>query len=94
MNETSRDFYEATSRVLIRAFALGMALQLFWLIMLLALDHQWVVDLHSRAIGGSITLEQFVMLNYTALTAMKIFCMTVFLIPWLAIRWALRDSRD
>lgn len=88
----ARAFYETTARILIHAFALGVALQLFWLAMLTGLDKQWVVDFHNRIIGASITVDQFVMISYVGLFALKMFCLCVFLIPWLAIRWALKQQ--
>jgi hypothetical protein len=90
----ARVFYELTARILIRAFALGAGLLLLWLVIYLLLDKAWVAELHSKFMGTTITAQQLGVgeLNYYGLGATKLFIYFVFLVPWLAIRWALKKN--
>lgn len=88
----ARAFYETTARILFRAFLLGAGFQLLWLAVYLLFDVQWVATMHSRFMGEgvAITAQQIGELTYYGLIGVKTFVFLVFLIPWLAIRWALR----
>lgn len=88
----ARAFYELTARILIRAFALGAGLLLLWLVIYLLLDKVWVAVLHSKFMGTTITAQQLGQMNYYGLGATKLFIYFVFLVPWLAIRWTLKNN--
>ena len=88
----ARAFYELTARILIRAFAVGAALLLLWLVVYLLLDKAWVAELHSKFMGTTVTAQQLGEINYYGLGATKLFIYFVFLVPWLAIRWTLKKN--
>ena len=92
----ARAFYETTARILFRAFLLGAGLQLLWLGVYMLFDSQWVAEVHSRFMGEGVTItaQQIGELTYYGVAVVKTFVFLVFLIPWLAIRWALKKRAD
>jgi len=89
VDERLRAQAELAASVLLRCFALGIALMLFWLAFVLV-GTDLAVAIHGRLF--SVTREQFIMLNYVGMGLFKLFIFAVFLIPYVAIRWTLRGS--
>lgn len=67
------------------AFLLSVGLQLFALAMLLGL-HDWAYGIHSRLFA--LTAEQFDLATYSFLGLMKTLGLTLFFVPWAALRIA------
>ena len=61
----ARAFYELTARILIRAFAVGAALLLLWLVVFLLLDKTWVAELHSKFMSTTVTAQQDMSLTWS-----------------------------
>jgi hypothetical protein len=59
------------------------------LVFLLATDWMYAMNLR----WFSITHEQFVLVNYCGMAAVKLFVYLVFLIPYICVRLVLRKSR-
>ncbi len=92
MNEQNscRDGLEMAAQVLIRCFLGGVILLLLWFgAILLAPD--WLYTTNAR--WFAITREQFVLVNYCGIAAVKIFVYVVFLIPYICVRLVLRKNR-
>jgi len=89
VDERLRAQADFVASVLLRSFALGMALMLLWLgVFLFGMD--MVVAIHGRLFG--VTREQLVILNYGGMGLFKLVLFAAFLIPYAAIRWTLRGS--
>ena len=86
MDENASAHAELIGRVLIRAFALGMGLLMIWFVFLLV-GKDFAFRIHTALFG--ITEQQFMLINYAGMGLLKIFAFAVFLVPYIAIRWAM-----
>ena len=89
VDERLRAQAQLVASVLLRSFAVGMALLLLWFAVFL-FGTDLVVAIHGRLFG--VTREQLVILNYGGMGLFKLVLFAAFLIPYVAIRWALRGS--
>lgn len=89
VDERLRAQAQLAASVLLRCFALGMALLLFWFVFFLV-GTDLAVAIHGRLF--SVTREQLIMLNYVGMGLFKLVIFAVFLIPYVAIRWTLRTN--
>lgn len=92
MNEQNscRDGLEMAAQVLIRCFIGGVILLLVWFfVFLMAAD--WLYAVNAK--WFSVTREQFVLVNYCGIAAVKLFVYVVFLIPYVCVRLVLRKNR-
>ena len=92
MNEQngSQSDFEMAAQVLIRCFIGGVILLLVWFFaFLVAVD--WLYALNAK--WFSITREQFVLVNFCGIAAVKLFVYLVFLIPYICVRLVLRKNR-
>jgi hypothetical protein len=81
---------ELTAQVLIRCFLGGLILLMIWFgFLLFAAD--WLYAMNVR--WFSITREQFILVNYCGMAAVKLFVYVVFLIPYICVRLVLRKNR-
>lgn len=89
MQENNREFFETVARVLIRCFWGGLLLLLIWLIVYLAAT-DWLYALNAR--WFSISRQQFDVIHYCGMAAMKIAIIILFLIPYACLRLVLRKN--
>jgi hypothetical protein len=75
------------ARALIWSFLLAVALQVFWWIILLAAD-DWAYGIHASMF--EITRREFDLVMYCGLLFVKVTALVFFLIPYIALRIALR----
>ena len=89
VNKYTKECVEFISRVLIRAFAIGLIFLVIWAIVFI-----FGKDMAFRIHGGlfGITMEQIVLLNYIGMGLFKLFLFSVFLIPYVGIRWAMKST--
>jgi len=88
-NEDTKGCVQLIARILIRAFAVGFIFLVIWFISFLLAK-----DMAFRIHGGlfSITMEQIYLINYIGMGLFKLFLFSVFLIPYVAIRWAMKGK--
>ena len=92
MNEQNShlDCLETTAQVLARCLIGGIILLLLWSAVYLAAP-DWLYAVNSK--WFSVTREQFVMVNFCGIAALKLFVYVVFLIPYISVRLVLRKNR-
>ncbi len=86
--DDQRSVLELWARVLIRCFALSIALLIIWFGFYLLLG-DWAHSVHSRMFG-ELSRRDFELINYCGMAIVKLFAFLVLLIPYLAIRLVLR----
>ena len=87
LSDEQKTCLELAARILIRAFWLGFAaLMLSFIVIIVSKD--LVVKIHGSLFG--VAREQLMLINYAWLGLLKLFVATVFLIPYIAIRWVLK----
>ena len=89
IGEDKRQWLDVIGSVLIRAFAVGMAFLIVWFVGYLTLMG-FAFRIHSGMVN--ITEDQFMLMNYIGMGLLKLVLFTVFLMPYLAIRWTLRGT--
>ena len=91
VNEDTKECVELIARVLIRAFAAGLIFLVIWSILFILAK-----DMAFRIHGGlfGITMEQIILINYIGMGLFKLFLFSVFLIPYVAIRWAMKGTTN
>ena len=87
VNEDIKGCVELIARVLIRAFAAGLIFLVIWFIVF-ALAKDTALRIHEGLFD--ITMEQLILINYIWMGLFKLFLFSVFLIPYVAIRWAMK----
>ena len=92
MNEQndSKSCLEMAAQVLIRCFIGGVILLLVWFLAFLVAG-DWLYAVNAK--WFSVTREQFVLVNYCGIAAVKLFVYVVFLIPYICVRLVLRKNR-
>ncbi len=84
-----RDNLELAAQLLVRCLAGGVILLLVWsLAFLFAAD--WLYAMNTK--WFAVTREQFVLVNYCGIAAVKLFVYVVFLIPYISVRLVLRKN--
>lgn len=88
MPESSRstEFFETLARVLLRCWIFGFLFVTFWFGMSL-LAGETIHQLHGK--WFEMTRHEFDLIFYCGIGLTKLFVITFFLIPWLAIRLTL-----
>jgi len=77
--------------VLLRCFLYGIALLLFWFVIIL-IAGGLAYSVHSSIFD--ITRREFDLMNYYGMALFKMFVFMVFLIPYLAIRFTAKSQKS
>jgi hypothetical protein len=91
VNEDTKDCVELIARVLIRAFAAGLIFLVIWSIFFI-LAKDMAFKIHGGLFG--ITMEQIILINYVGMGLFKLILFSVFLIPYIGIRWAMKGNTN
>ncbi len=86
--EDHRSGLESWARVLIRCFALSIALLIIWFGFYLLLG-DWAHSVHSRMFG-ELSKRDYELINYCGMGFVKVLAFVFFLIPYISIRLVLR----
>jgi len=89
-NDSCRDGLEIAAQVLIRCFLGGVILLLIWFVAIL-LGTDWLYATNAR--WFSISREQFILVNYCGIAAVKLVVYVFFLIPYISVRLVLMKHR-
>ena len=89
VNEDTKECVELITRVLIRAFTAGLIFLVIWFIFFI-LAKDTALRIHGELFG--ITMDQMFLINYMGMGLFKVFLFSVFLIPCVAIRWAMKGN--
>ncbi len=87
VNENSAACVELIARALIRAFWIGIIILGIWFIFFILAEGAGF-KIHEGLFG--ITMEQITLINYGLMGLFKLFLFLAFLIPYIAIRWAMK----
>lgn len=89
MHDSTRDFFNTLSKVLLRCWLFGFVLLLFWFVLYMAASGA-IYRLH----GGMFGLSQHEMdlMMYCWMGVFKLSLILFFFFPWLAIRMVLRKG--
>jgi hypothetical protein len=87
--ESPQAHLKYVARALIWSFLLAVALQVFWWIILLVAD-DWAYGIHAAVF--EITRRDFDLVMYCGLVFVKVTALVFFLIPYIALRIALRRA--
>ena len=82
----SSEFFETLSKVLLRCWIFGFLFVTFWFAMYM-LAGEFLYQVHGNWFG--MTRHEIDLIFYCGMGLLKIFVITFFLIPWLAIRLVL-----
>ncbi len=86
--DDQRSALELWARVLIRCFALSIALLIIWFGLYLLLG-DWAHSVHSRMFG-ELSRRDFELINYCGMALVKLSAFVFFLIPYIALKLVLR----
>lgn len=89
MTDSTRDFFEAVAKVLLRCWLFGFVLLFIWLGAVLLMGDT-IHNLHGPMFG--ITNHELDVIFYCGMGLLKLLVLVFFFIPWLAIRLVLRKS--
>ncbi len=89
MQENNQEFFETIARVLIRCFWGGVLLLLIWFFAYLAAADR-LYALNARWFG--VSRQEFDVIHYCGMAAMKIAVILLFLIPYVCLRIVLRKT--
>ena len=89
-NNSCHDGMEIAAQVLIRCFAGGVILLLIWFMAFL-FGTDWLYAVNTR--WFSISREQFILVNYCGIAAVKLIVYVFFLIPYISVRLVQRKHR-
>lgn len=81
---------DVAARALMYCFVGGVLLILAWFLLYVALG-DWIHSMHS--VWFPMSREQFTLILYGGMALVKVLNFMLFLIPWIALRIALRHSR-
>ena len=90
MIDSTRDFFDTLSKVLIRCWIFGVLLLLFSFVMFM-LTKEIIDDIHGRMFG--VSPHELDLIIYCGMGLHKLCVNLFFLFPWLAIRWVLRKAK-
>ena len=90
-SNSTNELLEAIGQVLIRCFAMGMVILLFWAGSL-ALMGDLTYNVHTAFI--SISRQQFDIIHYSGLLITKMVIFVLFLLPYIAIRLVIKKQED
>lgn len=90
MTDANRDSLETIARVLLRCWLLGFGLLLVWFAatQVVAMN-KFVHELHTSMFG--LSTHEVDLIFYCGMGLLKLCVLTLFFIPWLAIRLVLRS---
>ncbi len=86
--DDQRSVLELWARVLIRCFALSIALLIIWFVFYLILG-DWAHNIHAKMFD-QVSRRDYQLINYCGMAIVKLFAFLVLLIPYVAIRLVLR----
>lgn len=89
MTESTREFCETASRVLLRCWISGFVLLFIWLGFVL-IEGGMISDLHGAMFG--ISAHELDVIFYCGMGLLKLMVLVCFFIPWLSIRLVLRKA--
>ena len=81
---------EAKAKILGICFLWIFGLLLFWFVFFLFLS-DWAYSIHSRLFD--LTRHEFDLINYCGMMSMKLIMFTFFLVPYIAIKQALKKVK-
>ena len=90
MLDSTRDLFDALSKVLLRCWLLGFALLLVWLVVVLVLGDT-MHKLHAAMFG--LSAHELDVILYCAMALLKLLVLVFFFAPWLSIRLVLRKAQ-
>lgn len=90
-SNNANEMLEMTGQVLIRCFAMGLLVLLFWL-GALTLGGDLAYSIHAKIVP--ISREQFYFINYAGGLMTKATVFVLFLFPYIAIRLVLKKRRS
>lgn len=89
MSETTRDFFDTLSKVLLRCWVIGFIVLLIWFgAVMVAGD--FVYGVHGKMFD--LTRTQLNSIHYCGMGLLKLVVAMFFLFPWIAIRMVLRKE--
>lgn len=89
MQESTRDFFDALAKILLRSWIFSFVLLVIWLGATLLLS-ETIHTLHGPMFG--ITRHELDVILYCGMGIFKIFVFVSFFIPWLSIRLVLKKA--
>lgn len=87
MSDSTREFFETLSRVLLRCWLISFALGFFSFVVFM-LTGEIIDDIHGSMFG--LSAHELDLIIYCGLGFFKLFVLVFFLIPWVAIKLVLR----
>ena len=88
---TADEVLHVIASILLRCLLIGLACMTYWWA-IIQFGRNAAYQLHIQFVP-SLTLENFELIHYVGLTALKLALLTFFGFPWLAITLFLRKSR-
>jgi len=88
MTDNTPYFFDTLAKVLLRCWIFGFALLFFAFVVMFAAN-RFIDDIHGRMFG--LSPHELDVIFYCWFGALKLLVLTLFFIPWLAIRWVLPD---
>jgi len=89
ISKDAREVLDALACTMIRCFAVSVILLLLWFVLYL-LGGDLFHSIHSK--WFDISRHEFELIYYSAIGFVKVLSITLFLIPYVAIRWVLRGQ--
>ena len=90
MQESTRDYFEALAKILLRSWIFGFVLLALWLGAFLLMG-ETIHKLHSPMFG--ITSHEWDVIFYGGMGLLKIVVLMFFFIPWLSMRLVLKKAK-
>lgn len=87
VNENTKEYLEVIARVLMKAFIAGIIILGIWVIYSI-FGSDAGFKIHEEMFGVSV--DNIMIINYLCLGLFKIFLFSVFLLPYIGIRWAIK----
>ncbi|MGH7135424.1 MAG: DUF6868 family protein [Pirellulales bacterium] len=90
MLDSTRDFFNTLSKVLLRCWLFGFLLLLIWLIIVLVLG-ETIRKVHAPLFG--LSGHELDVIFYCGMGLLKLLVLICFFVPWLSIKLVLRKGR-
>jgi hypothetical protein len=90
MLDSTRDFFDTLSKVLLRCWLFGFVLLFIWLVVVLLMG-ETIHQLHAPMFG--LSGHELDVIFYSGMGLLKLLVLVFFFVPWLSIRLVLRKGR-
>ena len=90
MSEATREVFDTLARVLLRCWIFGFVLLMMWFGFYMLLGDV-IYGLHGGMFG--LSKHELDVIHYCGMGLVKLFVLTFFLFPWLAITLVLRNEK-